>query len=179
MSDYAKPVQKKSKGSWSEEEKEKLIQSAKECHELGLRGDPFWDCVKPKLAARGVPRGLGGVKSMWLRYLREETKIDERRKQNANNLRTAIQKSTKEKAAEKAKQDENEIMENADSEAETEHDDEGMEDVGFGSGMKNGDSDAETEYDAETMEGIGFGFDPEITMVPRVQRFQRGRTTSL
>jgi len=153
MSVCAQP-RNKGNGSWSKEEKDELVQFATECHALGHRGENFWDCVKDKMAARGVPRPVGGMRMVWLRGLREETQIDERRRQNSSKMRTAIQKSRKEKVVKEAK----------------ESDDEMMEDAGH---------EAEEEGGAEIMEDTGFGFDPEVTVVPRVQRFRRQHTASI
>jgi hypothetical protein len=45
---------------------------------------------------------LGGMRMTWLRELREQVNIDERRRKNASKMKTAVQKSKKEKEAERA-----------------------------------------------------------------------------
>ena len=53
------------------------------------------------MLARGVKRPVGGIKNTWLRGLREQTGVDERRRQNADKMTTAVQKSKRMKEARK------------------------------------------------------------------------------
>lgn len=77
--------------SWSVEEEQHLIEVVNECVALGLSGEPMWRVAHPKLVARGVNRPMGGMKMRWCRGLRDETKIDERRKKNDTKMLTALQ----------------------------------------------------------------------------------------
>ena len=77
--------------SWTAEEEQHLTEVVKECDDAGLAGEALWIAAHPKLMARGVNRPVGGMKMRWCRGLRDQTKIDERRKKNKN-LLTAIQK---------------------------------------------------------------------------------------
>ncbi|RMZ88521.1 hypothetical protein DV736_g4248, partial [Chaetothyriales sp. CBS 134916] len=77
--------------SWTAVEEQHLKNVVKECADAGLSGEALWTAAHPKLVARGVNRPVGGMKMRWCRGLRDQTKIDERRKPN-NKLLTAIQK---------------------------------------------------------------------------------------
>lgn len=77
--------------SWTDEEEQHLKQVVEECVAEGLAGEPLWKAAHPKLTARGVNRPVGGMKMRWCRGLRQQTKIDERRKKNQNKLITALQ----------------------------------------------------------------------------------------
>ena len=77
--------------SWSEDEEQALIDVVQECVEQGLSGEPLWQAAHPMLVARGVNRPIGGMKMRWCRGLRQETRIDERRKKNQRKMITALQ----------------------------------------------------------------------------------------
>lgn len=77
--------------SWTDEEEQHLKEVIEECVAEGLAGEPLWKAAHPKLVARGVNRPVGGMKMRWCRGLRQQTKIDERRKKNENKLITALQ----------------------------------------------------------------------------------------
>ncbi|RMD40207.1 hypothetical protein DV735_g4924, partial [Chaetothyriales sp. CBS 134920] len=77
--------------SWTAAEEQHLKDVVKECADAGLSGEALWVAAHPKLVARGVNRPIGGMKMRWCRGLRDQTKIDERRKPN-NKLLTALQK---------------------------------------------------------------------------------------
>jgi PHD-finger len=77
--------------SWTAEEEQHLTEVVKECSDAGLAGEALWAAAHPKLVARGVNRPMGGMKMRWCRGLRDQTKIDERRKKNKK-LLTAVQK---------------------------------------------------------------------------------------
>ena len=79
------------KNSWSSAEDAHLIAAMTEASAEGLSGNPLWDAVMVKLADRGIHRKLGGARNRWMRGLRQETMIDERRKKNPNKLTTAVQ----------------------------------------------------------------------------------------
>jgi len=98
----SKPIRKMNKGSWTQEEKDHLIACVTASQQANLRGEDLWDDVYPNMLARGVKRPVGGMKNTWLRGLREQTGIDERRRQNADKMTTAVQKSKKMKEAGKA-----------------------------------------------------------------------------
>lgn len=98
----SKPIHKRNKGSWTREEKDHLIACVTASQQANLRGEDLWDDVYPNMLARGVNRPVGGMKNTWLRGLREQTGIDERRRQNADKMTTAVQKSKKMKETGKA-----------------------------------------------------------------------------
>ena len=98
----SKPISKRDKSSWTQEEKDHLIACVMASQQANLRGEDLWDDVYPNMLARGVKRPIGGMKNTWLRGLREQTGVDERRKGNADKMTTAIQKSKKMKEAGKA-----------------------------------------------------------------------------
>jgi hypothetical protein len=103
MSDVvSEPGGKRNKGSWTEEEKAHLVECVKVANAAGLSGEALWNHVYPNMLARRVHRPLGGMRMTWLRELRQKENVDERRRKNANKMRTAVQKSKKEKEAEKA-----------------------------------------------------------------------------
>ena len=103
MSDAAsEPIAKRNKGSWTQDEKDHLIACVKVSKAAGLCGELLWNDVYPKMVARGVDRPLGGMKNTWLRGLREQTGIDERRRENSSNMTTAVQKPKKQKEVKKA-----------------------------------------------------------------------------
>jgi hypothetical protein len=103
MSDVvSEPSGKRNKGSWTAEEKSHLVDCVTTSYNAGLRGEVLWSDVYPNMLARGVNRPLGGMRMTWLRELRQQVNIDERRRQNASKMRTAVQKNKKEKEAEKA-----------------------------------------------------------------------------
>ena len=77
--------------SWTDAEERHLKEVVEECVAEGLAGEPLWKAAHPKLLARGVNRPVGGMKMRWCRGLRQQTKIDERRKKNENKLITALQ----------------------------------------------------------------------------------------
>ena len=77
--------------SWTDKEEQHLKEVIEECVAEGLAGEPLWRAAHPKLLARGVDRPVGGMKMRWCRGLRQQTKIDERRKKNENKLITALQ----------------------------------------------------------------------------------------
>jgi hypothetical protein len=77
--------------SWTEAEEKHLKEVVEECVAQGLSGEPLWRAAHPKLVKRGVNRPMGGMKMRWCRGLREETKIDERRKKNDRKMVTALQ----------------------------------------------------------------------------------------
>ena len=91
--------------SWTAEEEQHLKEVVKECVKEGLSGEPLWRAAHPRLVARGVTRAMGGLKMRWCRGLREETKIDERRKKNNRKMITALQgpKTNKDNASFKGK----------------------------------------------------------------------------
>jgi hypothetical protein len=97
----AEPNGKKGKGGWTAKEKAHLVQCVIASNNAGLSGEPLWTDVYPKMLARGVNRPLGGMRMAWLRELREQVNIDERRRKNASKMKTAVQKSKKEKQGEK------------------------------------------------------------------------------
>ena len=88
--------------SWTAEEEQHLKEVVKECTDAGLSGEALWHAAHPRLLARGVNRPIGGMKMRWCRGLRDETKIDERRKKN-NVLLTAVQKNKSERDPAKPK----------------------------------------------------------------------------
>ena len=98
----SKPIRKRNKGSWTREEKDHLIACVTASQQANLRGEDLWDDVYPNMLARGVKRPVGGMKNTWLRGLREQTGVDERRRQNADKMTTAVQKSKKMKETGKA-----------------------------------------------------------------------------
>jgi hypothetical protein len=103
MSDIvSEPSGNRNKGSWVTEEKSHLVDCVTASYNAGLRGEVLWSDVYPNMLARGVNRPLGGMRMTWLRELRQQVNIDERRRQNASKMRTAVQKSKKEKEAESA-----------------------------------------------------------------------------
>jgi hypothetical protein len=91
----SKGVDRKKKGSWTWKEKDHLIACVTASQRANLRGEDLWDDVYPNMLARGVKRPIGGMKNTWLRGLREQTGVDERRKRNADKMTTAVQKSKK------------------------------------------------------------------------------------
>jgi hypothetical protein len=88
----AEPGGKKGKVGWTAEEKAHLIQCVIASNNAGLSGESLWTDVYPKMLARGVNRPLGGMRMTWLRELREQANIDERRRKNASKMKTAVQK---------------------------------------------------------------------------------------
>ena len=95
----SKRIDKRNKDSWTWEEKDHLVACVTASQQANLRGEDLWDDVYPNMLARGVKRPIGGMKNTWLRGLREQTGVDERRKQNADKMTTAVQKSKKMKEA--------------------------------------------------------------------------------
>jgi hypothetical protein len=67
----SKPIHKRNKGSWTREEKDHLIACVTASQQANLCGEDLWDDVYPNMLARGVKRPVGGMKSTWLRGLRE------------------------------------------------------------------------------------------------------------
>ena len=102
ISDPASEPTPMTKGSWTEEEKNHLITCVTASKAAGHCGELLWNDVLPRMLALGVNRPLGGMRNTWLRGLREQTGIDERRRENPDNLTTAVQKPKKQKDAEKA-----------------------------------------------------------------------------
>ena len=103
MSDAAsEPIAKRNKGSWTQDEKDHLIACVKASKAAGLCGELLWNDVYPSMVARGIDRPLGGMKNTWLRGLREQTGIDERRRENSSHMTTAVQKPKKQKETERA-----------------------------------------------------------------------------
>lgn len=124
MSDAAsEPTAKKSKGSWTKEEKDHLIECVTASHQAGHRGEDLWNEVYPNVVARGVNRPLGGMRMIWLRELRQQIGLDERRRQNASKMRTAVQKRKKIEVVEATRRDAEMEDQTEDEVEDTEEDD--------------------------------------------------------
>lgn len=80
------------KNSWTDEEDGILIECMTELIEArNLSGNPVWEGLEPLLKVRLSHRCIGGARNRWMRGLREETNLDERRKKNATKMTTAVQ----------------------------------------------------------------------------------------
>ena len=94
------------KGKWTTDEEYALVEVVRECVESGLSGEPMWDAALPKMQARGINRSIAAMKMTWCRGLREKSKIDERRRKDANNMKTAVQDGVKRPRGKKGRQTE-------------------------------------------------------------------------
>jgi hypothetical protein len=88
----AEPGGKKGRAGWAAEEKTHLIPCVIASNNAGLSGESVWTDVYPKMLVQGVHRPLGGMRVAWLRELREQANIDERRRKNASKMKSAVQK---------------------------------------------------------------------------------------
>ena len=98
-------VRQPNKNSWSTEEDLLLVEVVRKLYNKGLAGQPLWDQVEIELRELGCKRVMGAARNRWMRGLREEYQLDERRKKNAGKLTTAIQvaKVQREEGQEKAR----------------------------------------------------------------------------
>ncbi|KPI39780.1 uncharacterized protein AB675_3497 [Cyphellophora attinorum] len=96
-------VKQPNKFSWTTEEDLILVEVMRELYNEGLVGQPLWDQCEIRLKARGCDRVMGAARNRWMRGLREEYNLDERRKKNANKMTTAIQVGKSERDPESVK----------------------------------------------------------------------------